>query len=192
MLKRIVQQLKVANELILELTAVVYTLYQNTLGMKTGLKSKVFYPAKIVNPSNIAIGSGCQIQPHVWLNTKTADFPGPSLQIGSNTRIGSYTQINAWCSVKIGDNVLISDRVFISDADHIIVNRNIPIKNQGDEFKGEVSIGDGSWLGIGSVILPGVKIGKHCVVGANSVISRNIPDYSIFSGNNGKFINNIK
>jgi acetyltransferase-like isoleucine patch superfamily enzyme len=51
-----------------------------------------------------------------------------------------------------------------------------------------VKIGDGSWLGYGTVVLPGVTIGKHVVVGANSVVTHDIPNYSVAVGVPAKVI----
>ena len=66
----------------------------------------------------------------------------------------------------------------------------MPIKDQTIEFKGEVIIGENSWIGE-NVSIVGAKIGKHCVIGANSFVNKDIPDYSIAVGTPAKVIKKI-
>jgi acetyltransferase-like isoleucine patch superfamily enzyme len=77
---------------------------------------------------------------------------------------------------------MIADRVFISDADHIYIDPNIPIKDQGDSFSGAVTLQDGCWIGIGVVILPGVTIGRNAIVSANAVVMQDVPANSVVGG----------
>lgn len=88
----------------------------------------------------------------------------------------------------IEDNVLIANRVYISDADHIFKNVEVPILTQGDYFKGEVLLKTGCWVGIGAVIMPGVTIGRNSIVGANSVVTKNVADYTVGAGCPAKVI----
>ena len=137
----------------------------------------------------ISIGSGVTISDFAWLNASDAlKKERVTLSIGDKSYLGSHIQINAFGNVKIGENVLIADRVFISDADHKYKNKDMPIKDQGDEYKGAVNIKDGCWLGINSVIMPGVTIGKNAIVTANSVVLKDVDDYSIVGGNPAKVI----
>src|SRR5690606_34305695 len=107
----------------------------------------------------------------------------PTLIIKSGTSIGRFAHINAWRSVIIEENVLIADRVFISDADHVVKDPGFPIIHQGDYFKGPVRLKQGCWIGIGAVILPGVTIGRNAIVGANTVVRKDVPDHTVVSGN---------
>ena len=111
--------------------------------------------------------------------------------IEDNTYIGRMCQINAWGKVDIGKNVLIAERVYISDADHQFNDKSSPIIDQGDKFVGPIKVGDGSWLGIGVVVLPGVEIGKNAVVAANSVVTKSFPDYSVVAGVPAKVIKKL-
>jgi len=154
-----------------------------------GKNSIIENRVKVIGSKNISIGEGVHISENIWLNAnKKSSDNSPSLEIGNNTYIGRMTQINAWKNVKIGENVLIADRVFISDADHKYKNKDMPIKDQGDEYKSAVNIKDGSWIGINSVIMPGVTIGKNAIVAANSVVINDVDDYSIVGGNPAKVI----
>ena len=87
----------------------------------------------------------------------------------------------------IEESVLTADRVYISDNIHGYEDVSIPIKNQPIVQKGTVTIGSGSWIGENVSIL-GASIGKHCVIGANSVVTRNIPDYSVAIGSPARVI----
>jgi acetyltransferase-like isoleucine patch superfamily enzyme len=149
-----------------------------------GSKSVIEPSAKLINPYLIHVGSEVSISEHAWLNAK--DERGnkkPTLIIGDGTSIGRFVHINAWREVVIERFVLIADRVYISDADHKFSELDIPIIHQGDHFKGSIRLKEGCWIGIGAVILPGVTIGKNAIVGANSVIRKDVPDYAVVSGN---------
>jgi acetyltransferase-like isoleucine patch superfamily enzyme len=71
--------------------------------------------------------------------------------------------------------------VYITDQNHGYEDITRPISQQTQPERAVV-IGDGSWLGYGAVVLPGVTIGKHCVIGANSVVTSDIPDFSVAVG----------
>lgn len=105
-----------------------------------------------------------------------------ALKIGANSRIGAGAIISAIHSVEIGENVLLADRVFIADHNHEFRDTARPVMTQGATSPKPVRIGAGSWLGVNSCILPGVELGEHCVVGANSVVTRSFPAYSIVGG----------
>lgn len=116
------------------------------------------------------------------------------IQIGKDCQINDNVHIGAIKSVKIGDNVLIASKVFISDHNHGYYGQDgtddspltIP-KNRELSYK-EVVIGDNVWIGEFVSVLPGVTIGNGCVIGANSVVNKSIPPYSIAVGNPAKVI----
>lgn len=148
-----------------------------------GKKTVVEYPAKLVHPELVKIGAGVLICEYAWLNAKDDQRNGrPTLTIGEGTYIGRFCHINAWHDVTIGRNVLIADRVFISDADHNYEDIRTPVLLQGDRFKGRVVLGDGCWLGIGVVVMPGVTIGRNAVIAANAVVKSDVPDYAVAGG----------
>ena len=149
--------------------------------------------AKLVAPHLLQIGSRVTISEHAWLNAHDDRGDGmPTLRIGSGAYLGRFVHINAWRDVVIEDNVLFADRVFISDADHHYENTQIPIRHQGNFFKGPVRLKSGCWLGIGVVILPGVTVGRNAVIASNSVVAKDVPDYAVAGGAPATVIKMIK
>lgn len=89
--------------------------------------------------------------------------------------------------------MLLSPNVYITDCDHEYRNVDISIIDQGIVQKRQkVSIGDGSYIGINAVIVGNVKIGKHCVIGANSVVTKDVPDYCVAVGSPAKVIKKMR
>jgi acetyltransferase-like isoleucine patch superfamily enzyme len=149
-----------------------------------GKRCTLGFPARIFSSRSIRIGNNVNIGPHSWINCKINETSSrkTSLQIGDNSYIGRFCQINAWESVTIEEDVLIGDFVLISDCDHNFDNPEIPIIYQGDKFKGKVHIKSGAWLGRNAIIMPGVIIGHNAVVGANSVVTKNVLDNTVVGG----------
>ncbi len=84
----------------------------------------------------------------------------------------------------IGKFVLIAPNVFIADTHHEYQKIGIPIMYQGiTTHNDQITIGDETWIGINAVIMGNVNVGKHCVVGANSVVNKDVPDYCVAVGN---------
>jgi acetyltransferase-like isoleucine patch superfamily enzyme len=81
--------------------------------------------------------------------------------------------------------------VFISDNDHSYSDLDLPIIQQPIKFKKNVSIGSGSWIGE-NVCIIGASIGRNCVIGANSVVTKDVPDFSVVAGNPAKVIKTIE
>jgi len=109
------------------------------------------------------------------------------LTIGSHTMIGRGSSVVAHDRVVIGDHVFTGPNVYVTDANHGYEDIDTPIGRQFAASK-PVSIGDGSWLGHGAVVLPGVTIGAHVVVGAGSVVTTDLPDRCVAVGNPARVI----
>jgi acetyltransferase-like isoleucine patch superfamily enzyme len=113
------------------------------------------------------------------------------ISIGDNFYIGKYSQIE--CDAKIGDNVMLANFVaLIGRHDHDFKALGTPVRLasriRDDEYAGEglsewVIIEDDVWIGHGTIILSGVKIGTGSIVGAGSVVTRDVDPYSIYAGN---------
>jgi len=157
-------------------------LYYKFIFKSFGKNSTLWDPLLIMNPKGICIGSNVEILYRVWLAALPCSvFHEASLVIEDGCRIGNLTQIFSTKSITIHRNVIISGKVYIADNQHSYSNPLIPVKHQSIEQKKEVVIGEGSWLGQ-NVCVIGASIGKNCVIGANSVVTSSIPDYSVAVG----------
>ena len=103
------------------------------------------------------------------------------LKIGDNSYVGSYSVIGVNNKISIGNNVMIADSVSIRDSDHQFSLRNVPMRNQGIVSK-EIIIEDDVWIGYGAVVTKGVKIKKGAIIGANSVVTRDVDEFCIVGG----------
>lgn len=104
-----------------------------------------------------------------------------NLEVGNNTFIGQETLITGGKSlVIIGANCDISSRVSIVTGTHMIGNNE---RAAGEGYSKDIIIEDGVWIGFGVIVLPGVKIGKKSIIGAGSVVNRDIPPFCIAVGN---------
>lgn len=136
---------------------------------------------------NIVLAENVTIRPcaQIW-------SAGGTVKIGQYSDIGERCRISIANSLDIGEKVLLSPNVYITDCDHEYRNLEVPVIEQGIVQKGQtVSIGDGSYIGINAVIVGNVKIGKHCVIGANSVVTKDVPDYCVAVGSPARVIKNM-
>jgi len=154
---------------------------------KAGKNFRLNSPLRLYNPHNITIGNDVTINHLGWLLTLQIDSNIPELVIDDGAAIGNFCHITCVKKVYIGKNVLAADRIYISDNLHGYEDITTPIAKQKVKFKGEVSIGENSWIGE-NVSIIGCKVGRHCVIGANSVVTKDIPDYSIAAGIPAKVI----
>lgn len=104
------------------------------------------------------------------------------LRLGKDSGWGFGCFINAGGGVSIGNNVLIGPHVVIHSLNHVYQDAGCLIRLQG-HVKRPVVIEDDTWIGAAAVILPGVHIGKGAVVGAGSVVSKDVPAFGVVVGN---------
>ena len=114
-------------------------------------------------------------------------FNNANLYIGKNVQTNDYVHIACANEIKIGDNTLIASKVFITDHDHDFSSNmgspiEWPLKTK------PVNIECDCWIGEGVVLLKGIHLGKGCIVGANSVVTKSFDDYSIIVGNPAKLL----
>jgi acetyltransferase-like isoleucine patch superfamily enzyme len=125
------------------------------------------------------IGRQCTLS--VGYGPAQTDLPGRGLVIGDRCVIGARGCITAHSSIVIGDDVWFGKDVFVSDASHGYTDPSTPVGNQLGEHQ-PVSIGNGSWIGHGAIVLPGTTIGRNVVVAAGSVVRGTIDDHAIVAG----------
>lgn len=116
---------------------------------------------------------------------KNAQFDS-SLSLGDNSGLGINCRIGA--GVIIGDNVMMGPNVTVYTQNHETKRTDIPMCRQGVKKIGGVTIGNDCWICDGVIILPGVKIGNGVILGAGSVIRRDVPDYAVVIGNPGEIV----
>jgi acetyltransferase-like isoleucine patch superfamily enzyme len=139
----------------------------------------------------IRIGANTIIGPHVTLSAGIAPSHelarGTAVSIGSGCLIGRGSGIVAHESIEIGDDVFTGHHIYVTDANHGYEDVTVPVGRQFGEAR-PVSIGSGSWLGHGAIVLPGSRIGEHVVVGAGSVVTGELPDYCVAVGTPARVI----
>ena len=156
-------------------------IYRLLLGA-VGARSRIIKPLNLRNARNIYIGSQVVIQKHSWLLTLPLQGNAvPKLIIGDGAVIGYFNHITCVNHVEIGSKVLTADGVHISDNGHCFDDPRIPIMDQSVVSKGSVFIGEGTWLGENVSVLS-CRIGRNCVIGANAVVTRDIPDFCVATG----------
>ena len=147
-----------------------------------GHNSKINSPLRIDGKKHIKIGNHVLVQYKTWLAClPLTGTENPILIIEDNATIGNFNHIYATKKIIIEDGVLTADKVYITDNLHSYENVEMPVVKQPIKQISEVVIGEGSWLGE-NVCVIGAKIGKHCVIGANAVVTKDIPDYSVAVG----------
>ena len=107
--------------------------------------------------------------------------PAPVLRLGSRCVIGLGSHIVAHSSIDIGDDVFTGPYVYITDQNHGYEDPDLPIGRQWPSNVA-VSIGAGSWLGAGVIVLPGARIGRNVVVAGGSVVRGEVPDRCVVAG----------
>lgn len=148
-------------------------------------------PRKIHIGSNVYIGSRVQLT--AW--EKIGEVPySPEILLGDNVSIGDESQITSINRIVIGTGVLTGKKVLITDNAHGQFNetdlRKKPLEREMFS-KGPVIIKDNVWIGEKATILAGVTIGTGCIIGANSVVTKDIPDYCIVAGAPARIIKRI-
>lgn len=137
-----------------------------------------------VTRGNITICEGACIRPYAALW-----HCGEGIEIGEGSEVGERCRISVAHHLKIGKKVLLSPNVYITDCDHAYEDITVPIIDQGIVQKENlVEIKDGAYIGINTVIVGNVTVGLHCVIGANSVVTKSIPDYCVAVGCPAKVI----
>lgn len=149
--------------------------------------------ALLCGEKHISIGSETYIQRNTYLTaweSYGSQTFSPSISIGENCAIGAYNHISCINKIIIGDNFLSGKWVTIVDNSHGDTNQDLlqSPANRKLFSKGPVIIGKNVWLGDKVTILPGVRIGDGVVVGANSVVTKDIPAYSVACGNPAEVI----
>ena len=153
-----------------------------------GIEPVIAYPISLIGGEFIKIGNHFTCGKRLRLNAYNRfmnENYNPEVILGDNININDDCHIACVEKIQIGNNVLIAGKVFISDHLHgntEFESLKIPPSSRHLITKGGVLIEDDVWIGENVAILPGVKIGRGAIIGANSVVTKNIPAYSIAVG----------
>jgi len=126
----------------------------------------------------LEIGPQVLFEPGVWITA-----PGQArIRIGGGSFLNLGVMVASMELVEIGEHCMLANHCFVSDSGHRFDDPNLPVPWQGFTSKGPTRIGDNVWCGAGVVVTSGVTIGERCVIGANSVVTSDIPAYSVAAG----------
>jgi acetyltransferase-like isoleucine patch superfamily enzyme len=126
----------------------------------------------------LEIGAHTLFEPDVWITA-----PGEArVRIGSGTFLNIAVMVAAVELVEIGDHCMFANGCFVTDGSHRFDDPDRPVPWQGFDTKGPTRVGDNVWCGAHVVITGGVTVGERCVIGANSVVTRDLPPRSIAAG----------
>ncbi len=142
--------------------------------VKIGKKLRGFFAKKLIANA----GKNINIE-------KGATFCG-RLSIGDNSGIGVNCNIQG--TVTIGNDVMMGPDVLIYTTNHEFRSKDIPMIDQGFQQEKPVIIGDDVWIGARAIILPGVHIGSHCIIGAGAVVTKAVPDWCTCVGNPARVV----
>jgi acetyltransferase-like isoleucine patch superfamily enzyme len=139
---------------------------------------------QIVRPRLISLGDNVRIGKNadIYVHPKHRDSKEFILRIGDNVHIGNYNIIAARNSVVIEENVLLGLGVIIVDRSHQYENVEVPVKLQEVSEGGPVRLERDCWIRANAFVFPNVTIGRHAVIGANSVVKQDIAPYSVAVG----------
>ncbi len=136
----------------------------------------------------LEVGQHALFEPGVWITA-----PGLArVRIGAGTFLNQGVMVASAELVEIGDHCMFANGCFISDAAHRFDDPHRPVTWQGFTSKGPTRVGDNVWCGAHVVITSGVTIGERCVIGANSVVTKDIPPFSIAAGSPAKVLRTIE
>ena len=136
----------------------------------------------------LEVGEGTLLEPQVWITA-----PGDArVRIGAGSFLNIGVMVAAIELVEIGDHVMFANGCFVTDANHRFDDPDKPVTWQGFSSKGPTRVGDNVWCGANVVITSGVTVGERCVIGANSVVTEDLPPRSIAAGAPAKVLKRVE
>jgi len=147
-----------------------------------GSRSVIQPPVRLSGEGRIAVGSNVFVGSGSWLQVIPGEGDEVAISIGDGTSIAGMCVLSAVRSVVLGPGVMLARGCYVADHAHAYGDDDVAIQDQGVTNVAPVEIAEGAWLGENAVVLPGVRIGRGAVIGANSVVSHSVPDRAIAAG----------
>jgi acetyltransferase-like isoleucine patch superfamily enzyme len=141
-----------------------------------------------LDEGRLTVGEGTLLEPGCWLTLS----PAARIEIGRGCFLNKNTMLAALDRIEIGDHVMFANHCFVGDADHRFDDPDRPVTWQGFSSQGPVRIGSNCWFGVGCVVTSAVEVGERCVVGANSVVTEDLPRGVIAAGAPARVIREIQ
>ncbi len=171
-------------------------------GSKLYMRKKIKFGDGVNIENNVIIDALSKDGVSIGNNVKIGDFTrilctgtikniGSGIKIGNNCGVGENCFFGAAGGIEIGNDVIMGQNVRFHSENHNYSNLELPIRLQGVTNKG-IKIGNNCWIGSGAVFLDGVSVGDGCVIGANTLVNKSIPDNSIVAGNPVRIIKSRK
>ncbi|WP_205699847.1 DapH/DapD/GlmU-related protein [Conexibacter sp. SYSU D00693] len=140
----------------------------------------------MLRDGRLELGPQVHFEPGVWLTGSGR------IRIGEGTFLNLGVQVAAVDLVEIGRHCMFANGSFVTDGNHRFSDPDMPVPWQGFTSKGPTRIGDDVWCGANVVVTSGVTIGERCVVGANSVVTTDLPPFSIAAGAPARVLRTIR
>lgn len=141
----------------------------------------------MLREGRLSVGEHTLLEPGVWITGS----PQARIAIGSQSFLNLGVMLAAQGRVEIGDHCMLANGCLVTDADHRFDDPKLPVPYQGFRAKGPTRLGDNVWLGAHVVVTGGVTIGERAVIGANSVVTHDIPAHTIAAGAPARVIRTI-
>jgi len=136
----------------------------------------------------LEVGAGVLFEPGVWLTAPDQ----ARIRIGAGSFLNIGVMVAAMELVEIGEHCMFANGCFVTDGNHRFDDPDKPVPWQGFTTKGPTRIGDNVWCGANVVVTSGVTIGERCVIGANSVVTTDLPAFSIAAGAPAKVLKQVE
>ena len=126
----------------------------------------------------LEVGAHALLEPGVWITIG----PDARVRIGEGSFLNLGVMVAAVDLVEIGAHCMLGNGCFVGDASHRFDDPHKPVPWQGFQSKGPTRIGDNVWCGVNVAVTSGVTVGERCVIGSNSVVTRDVPPFSVAAG----------
>ena len=140
-----------------------------------------------LDDGRLEVGQHALFEPGVWMTIG----PEGRVRVGAGSFLNMGVMVAAQHEVTIGDHTMLANGCFVSDASHRFDDPDVPVPWQGFTSRGPTRVGSNCWLGVNVAVTSGVTIGDRCVVGANSVVTHDLPSRTIAAGVPARVIRTI-